>query len=140
MSNSELISLASVRLECNLSDSSVSDGSGFFFSFEKTATSASKIAIVTNKHVIEDSINVTLNLIPENNGNPDYQNHFTYTLAIQEKDWIIHPDNDVDLALLPFDDILTQIENDKGDIALFVYDKSQIPSTEQINDLRVIED
>jgi len=140
MTNTELLSMTTVHLECNLIDGSISNGTGFYFAFQRVANAVGEIVIFTNKHVIEDSLRTTLKLFPELNGQPDYENHFDYTIDLKESDWILHPDKDVDLCMLPFHKYLPDILKSCGRIFFYPFDKRHIPPISEINDLRTIED
>lgn len=81
LSNTEIIQHTTVRLECLLKNGSKSVGTGFYFAFHKDEKSWDKIVVVTNKHVIKDSIKLTLYLTPiKADNNPDYLNNFNITL------------------------------------------------------------
>lgn len=140
MTNSELISLSTVHLECHLNDRTVANGTGFYFSFTRSKTTANDIVIITNKHVVEDSSRLKIKLFPEKDQKPDYENHFDYYLDVKESDWIFHPDVDVDLCMIPLENYLDEIEKDHGPIFFYPLDKSQIPNTSDIDDFRTIED
>jgi len=140
LSNTELIQHTTVRLECSLKDGSVSVGTGFYFAFEKKENSWNKLVIVTNRHVVEDSVKLTIYLTPyDENRNPDYTSNFATTLDIQESDWIAHPDCNIDLCILPFDIFYDSLVDRVGNFYLFAYNKEYLADIQKLESLSAIE-
>lgn len=107
LSNTELIQHTTVRLECLLNDNSLSVGTGFYFAFEKGENSWDRLTIITNKHVVKNSTKLTVYLTPfDDDKQPNYAANFSTTLNINEASWIFHPDDKIDLCILPFDKFL----------------------------------
>lgn len=95
-----LLTHCTVRIECQTGDG-VSTGTGYFYEFfgtEKTHVPC----IITNKHVIDGAeigrFRLTLN---DGNNNPKLGEYITIEFSQFEKEWLMHPDKEVDLAAFP---------------------------------------
>lgn len=140
LSGSELLQHTTVRLECTLTDGSASVGTGFYFAFEKNESSWDKLVIITNKHVVENSKQFTIYLTPLNSeGQPDYSANFQTTLNIGQSDWIFHPDDDIDLCILPFDKFYDNLISRHGEFFIFAYSKEYLADDAKLETLRAIE-
>lgn len=140
LSTTELLQHTTVRLECTLSDNSISVGTGFYFAFEKQEASWDRLAIVTNKHVVKNSISLTFYLTPiDDEQQPDYTANFQATLNISESDWIFHPDPNVDLCILPFDKFCDDLVANYGDFFIFAYDNEYLADKRKLESLSAIE-
>lgn len=130
---------STIRIECILDNHKMSVGTGFFYSF-KSSAEGDQVFIVTNKHVIENSIVGTLK-IPLVNAYKGKKYH-DITIDDFEEHWIFHDDKNVDLCILP---VAAHI-----DIAHFLeqglvfdidwIDGSIIPSEEDAKGLGAIEE
>jgi hypothetical protein len=97
---------STVRIECTNVDGGKSTGTGFFFNFLDDGK-AHVPAIVTNKHVVRDSVESALHLTRKNaDGTPAVGNH--RRLEFGGPVWIEHPDPAVDLAVFPCASIFNQ--------------------------------
>lgn len=140
LSNTELIQHSTVRLECELSNGQKSVGTGFYFAFQKNEISWDKIVIATNKHVIQDSINLTIYLTPiDTHNNPNYTKNFPSTIDIKETDWIPHPSGNIDLCVLPFDKFYDNLFKSVGDFFIFAYSKENLADIQKLESLSAIE-
>lgn len=140
LSNTELIQLTTVRLECLSGDGGISVGTGFYFAFKKDRNSWDKLVIVTNKHVIKDSISLTIYLTPlDDNKNPNYSANFSKTINIKESDWIMHPEEQIDLCILPFDKFYDRLVLEVGDFYFFAYNKEYLADKDKLENLNAIE-
>jgi hypothetical protein len=127
-----------VRLECDQKNGSRSTGTGFFFSF--TVNSESIPVIITNKHVIENSLIGTFVLTKKDkNDNPILGSHENFTLPNFESLWIKHPDPTVDLAVFPIGPLLNQAKNREMDICVLPFAESSIPTQDVLDSLSGIE-
>lgn len=129
-----------VRVQANQPSGAVSTGTGFAYRFAVKEDGTYVPAIVTNKHVVEDAVSVSLPISSEDlDGNPTGRFEvITYTL--NDNIVIYHPDDDVDLCA-----ILTapihQYFHDKSERASLVYlYKSVVADTETFNDILPLED
>jgi len=105
-----------------------SKGTGFFMQF--IIDSLSIPCLVTNKHVVENSISGELKFTAATiDGNPDYQSTFNVNIKGFQDSFMFHPDKNVDLCLLPLGLIEKQInEHAEGKIPFIVfYGEDMIP-------------
>jgi len=110
LSMAEQIVLTTVRLECDKSGSRKSTGTGFFFAFRVDDQRVIPV-LVTNKHVISESIRGTFALtLRDDSGNPLIGTHEPVSLDNFESLWIKHPDPQIDLAVFPLAPLLTAAE------------------------------
>jgi len=140
LSTTELIQHTTVRLECTLINGATSVGTGFYFAFEKNENSWNRLVIVTNKHVVRDSTDLTIYLTPfDNNKNPNYSANFSKTIYIKESDWIPHPEDEVDLCILPFDKFHDNLIESVGDFFIEAYNKEDLADAQKSENLSAID-
>lgn len=140
LSKTELIQHTTIRLECSLTNGNTSVGTGFYFAYEKNENSLDRLVIVTNRHVVRNSVNLTIYLTPlDENNNPNYTLNFPKTIDIQESDWIPHPEEQVDLCILPFDKFYDTLIKNVRDFFLFAYNKEYLADKEKLESLSAIE-
>ncbi|TGL55336.1 serine protease [Leptospira ognonensis] len=140
LTNTELLQHTTVRLECQLANGSLSVGTGFYFAFQKNETSWNKLAILTNKHVVKDSINLKIYITPlDIEKNPNYTSNFHTTIMIKESDWIAHPDNNIDLCMLPFHKFHNDLVRKVGEFFIFAYNKEYLADNNILESLNAIE-
>jgi len=142
MNIAEWVLLSTIRIETNV-PGGVSTGTGFFFSFlydENTKTSVP--TIVTNKHVIKNAITGKLRFsLQDSEGTPLKGEYVDLIIDNFEKRWIMHPDNEVDLCILPIAYIHREIEKSKKNLYYTTLSMKDIPDTMEIsNTLSRIED
>ena len=131
---------ATVRIECRGNAGSGSTGTGFFFNFLEDGKTHVP-AIVTNKHVVKDSATGAFNLTRKgSDGNPIVGAHFRVEFDLFESLWIPHPDEDVDLTIVPVASLLKQA-GDKGLTFFYVaLNAPLIPKADQLDDLSGFDD
>lgn len=138
LSNAEKLMHSTVRLECRRKDGSTITGTSFFFSF-KVGEKTQIPLIVTNKHVIEDSISGEFVLTKSNGTGPIVGEYTRIALDNFEKFWIKHPDQDIDLAVFP----VAPLYKAAGAAGLNFYSvpffDSQIPTEAQLQELSGLE-
>lgn len=113
-----IVSIASQLLKTTIRIESqvpggISTGTGFFFNFCVDKEKGTSIpVIVTNKHVIKDSTIGRLRF-PLADQNRKLIQGKTYDISIKEfeKSWVFHPDNNIDLCVLPIGSILCSLNN-----------------------------
>ncbi len=139
LSITEQLAYSTIRIEVsNEKDSGV--GTGFFFRFlEKDSLNVP--AIVTNKHVVHGMTKGAFLFSTINDdGTPNNKVHIPITFENFDKMWIMHPDTNVDLAIMPIQPLLNEAVK-KGLKPFFIsLDKNLVPSDEQLNDLSAVED
>lgn len=87
--------------------------------------------IVTNKHVIKDSITGTLCFSSIDSSNQNKE-HISITIDNFESQWILHPKQNIDLAILPIANLCKQAENSHKQLLRAALSKSYIPNQQEI--------
>jgi hypothetical protein len=101
-----------VRLDCSLAGGETSCGTGFYFNFLSTKEHGVS-AIVTNRHVVAGAISANIHVTFANeSGEPDFGSHELINIPDFERHCHLHPDEDVDLAILPCGRFLRQMISD----------------------------
>lgn len=100
---SERLIHSTARISCFDAYGRESSGTGFWFKFNVTPSGSFIPALVTNRHVIEGATKCIFHVTPNDRqtGRPLYGSHFAVELSNGEADCIIHPDPNVDLAIIP---------------------------------------
>ena len=132
---------ATVRIECLSSSGEVSTGSGYFFKFKVNNETNQHIPVViTNKHVVLNSIKGKLIFTTLEGENPADKKHFEFYIDNFETLWRKHPDNDVDLCAMPIAPFLRASEAQNIILYYTALDFSLIPNEEQLKTLSAIEE
>ena len=105
----ENILFTTVRIEVTLPNNSISMGTGFIFNYVKN--NKQYLFVVTNKHVIKDSIEGRLTFNQSDGEEPILGKVFTIEYPNFEKQWIGHPQQDIDVAIMPFAPVLNELSN-----------------------------
>lgn len=135
LSLSEKICYSTLRIEARLANGSTSTGTGFLFNFQ-IDESLFIPTLVTNKHVIDGS-NTTTIVVSCINVSGQWANE---RVVIETPLWLLHPDSDTDLCLLPMQPVYNLLM-EKGKRAYVApLDETLIPSQSQIEELTAIED
>ena len=113
LSPAEQLSYCTTRIEVHLASGEIGCGTGFFFKFFGEGE-GSVMVLVTNKHVVKDAVSgIILLHISNEDGSLLPERHLSYRLEDFEKHWIFHPDDEVDLCILPFYPVVSDL-NSKG--------------------------
>lgn len=113
---------STVKISCDSLNQRKTTGTAFFFIF--TINNTPQIAIVTNKHVIENSTNGEI-LFNEDVINPSNKSAILLKLKDFENLWIKHPTEDI--AILPLNLFIDRIRfQTRKRIRLKCYSESQI--------------
>ena len=135
LSLSERICYSTLRIEAQLASGGTSTGTGFLFNF-KIDESLYFPTLITNKHVIEGSNTTTIVVSCINDSEQwSYERVF-----IESALWILHPDCNTDLCLLPIQLVYNFLENKGKHPFVAPLDETLIPSQAQLEDLTAIED
>jgi len=140
MSQTEDLSFSTVRLECKLNSGSISTGTGFFYRFLDNGETYLPV-IITNKHVIKDSLKGSfLFTQADDNNSPIYGKHFFAEFEDFEAQWVMHPDHEVDLCAIGIGNIVKYAESKGVKLYYRTFGNELLPSEEQIENLHVVED
>ncbi len=117
----EMFSYSTTRIECILKDGSKSTGTGFFIYLNdfKNKDEIPRVALITNKHVIKDSVEGLLTLTRQKNGKILNTEHFKVPHDDFESAWYPHPDKDIDLCMLNFNPMETLFNGNGIDLFYF---------------------
>jgi len=140
LTTAEILMHTTVRLECTLADGKTSTGTGFFFSFKLDGNQHIPV-IVTNKHVINNSINGTFVLTKsDDQGNPLVGQVEKVILNDFENRWIKHPEDNVDLAVFPMASIFREAKARGIKFYTPPLEDDLIPDQEALDNLMGLED
>ena len=141
LSVSEQLTYSTVRIECESSDGKSSSGSGYFFKFKNNKETNQHIPVViTNKHVINNSVRGRLIFTISVDGNPVDKEHFQINIDDFETFWRKHPDSNVDLCAMPITPFLEAAKAQSKSLFYIPLDLSLIPSEEQLETLSALEE
>lgn len=142
LSVSEQLSYSTVRIECELSDGSLSTGTGFFFLFLQDKTTNKHVPVViTNKHVINGATTGRLIMNKaDKNGLPLDKEHFPIYFNNFENLWRKHPDSDVDLCAMPMAYFLNEAIKQGEQLFYIPLEMSLIPTQEELETFSALEE
>lgn len=130
---------STVRIECTFPNGT-GTGTGFLMNFLRKEESQIP-AIVTNKHVVNGAITGKfIFTTADEEGNPVNKNHYAIEIGNFQNSWIMHPDPNVDLCILPIAAILEDARIKGVKLFYIALDSTLLPSEKQKSDLRAIED
>ncbi|PIQ19144.1 MAG: hypothetical protein COW66_02685 [Flavobacteriaceae bacterium CG18_big_fil_WC_8_21_14_2_50_34_36] len=141
--NSDQIIKSTVRIINHDINDSLFVGTGFFFSYNPDVSWNARIeAIVTNKHVVNNSKVLKLSFRTDSSTDKDLKGTLRNYDLNNPSNWIFnHPDPDVDLCIIflkPITDFFLNNHNETLDISYFT--KELIPDQTIIDQLSSIED
>lgn len=137
----EQLCYSTTRIECETKDGQQGTGTGFFFNLLNTGDK-SVPTVITNRHVAEGMTKGQFRLTKADlSGNPIRDQHFTLAFSVDfEKMWTFHPDPTVDLCAMPIGQLISAAQHLKSTLFFRTFDKSLIPSKQQLEELDVVED
>jgi len=135
--SNELI-YSTVNINCTLENGEQTTGTGFFCNLEETEEGTLTV-IVTNKHLIKDAVFGEIDFPVMNNEIEEFE---TISMDDFESHWILHPDDKIDLCVLP---VAGYIEFDRFEKEKILLGFSPItlgyfPEYEELKGLGAIED
>lgn len=143
LSISEQLTYSTIRIEAvNIQKGTTSTGTGYFFKFLENKEANTHVpVIITNKHVIENAQHGRLIFVTsDKDGNPLDQTHHIIEINNFESMWILHPDDNVDLCVMPIASIINNVVAKGINLFYISLDKSLIPTASQINDFSALEE
>jgi hypothetical protein len=135
----ETLMHTTVRLECDLAGGGRSTGTSFFFSFQIDKTNQIPL-IVTNKHVIQNSIRGEFVLTKSDGNQPIIGSYTRVALDNFENLWVKHPEVDVDLAVFPIAPLYRAAEKQGMRFFAPAFMEKLVPNEEQVQSLSGLED
>ena len=127
----EKLSHSTIRIETDLAT-----GTGFFFKFKEKDDGRSIPAIVTNKHVVKDAKTGEFVFTKKrHDGAPDIGSISRFSIHDFETKWIMHPEPEVDLCILPIGGLLNTSEQLGKSFFFLLLGKSLLPTPADLDDL-----
>lgn len=127
-----------IRIETETQNGTGS-GTGFFYEFQ--IDNSHIPVIVTNKHVIKDSnIGHLYFSICNSNGEIIANDKHRIDITDFEKAWIKHPDDNIDLCIMPIAQLVEELLSKNINPAYSILTKENIPLSDNIKELSTIED
>lgn len=105
-STAEQLFFTTVRIETE-TNQGLGAGTGFFFQY--AAGEERYLFIVTNKHVVRGANRGGMLFTTREDDQPTLGNRFTLTIENFEQSWFSHPDDEIDIAIMPLVPILNEI-------------------------------
>lgn len=137
----EQLLYSTVRILCLKNDNGKlvqCSGTGFYFDFAGTQN-VQRPYIITNKHVVENSIIGGFNILQrDKNGQPDTVTS-QITIPNFAKRWIPHPDSTVDLCIMPLAALINEAQKKNIELYYTSFTSAHIPKEEEWKNLDVIE-
>lgn len=88
----------------------VATGTGFVVNYQSPGGTLP--ILVTNKHVLGDFSEITFRMVADENGVPSKRaTQIAVSGVVAGETWVGHPDPDVDIAVMPFGEVLTSMTN-----------------------------
>lgn len=139
-STSELLTYNTIRIKCELHNGEIATGTGFLFRFGVDGDLSTPL-LVTNKHVVEGAKVGRLQLnMADSTGKLLPGQHKSFQVDNFEQQWILHPDDNIDLCVMPIGPLINLVRNQGQDVFFVMLDYSLILSDQELLDLNPIED
>lgn len=136
----EQLCFSTTRIETVDANGNISSGTGFFFNYNLDNNRIVPL-IVTNKHVVKGMTIGKFRLTTaDEKGNPIYNRQYQVQINQFEQQWLFHPDNNVDLCVCLFAQIVDMAQ--KQGVSLFyrAFDDSLIPNADNIKSFDAVEE
>lgn len=141
---SEQLPYTTVRIECVTKDNFQSTGTGFLYNFtseRRKSKNGYVPCIVTNKHVFKNSKKGCIYLTEKNSDEtPSISRFKKIEIDNFERRWFKHPNEQIDLAILPLYSFLPHFPKDKVPFFYRALSDQLIPSDSIIDSLSSIEE
>ena len=139
LSISEQLAHSTVRIETTTSAGSC-QGTGFFYHFAINGDTCTPV-IVTNKHVVDGATSGKFVLTEKDeNNSPVMGKYHELNFDDFERLWIPHPNDDIDLCVMPIAPILNEANSRKLHFFYTHITKSELLTSEELHELTAMED
>jgi trypsin-like peptidase len=137
---SEQLTYSTVRISAEYSSGTSGVGTGFFYHFARDGDRYVP-AIVTNKHVVDGATRFSFSVHLRPQPGVDLpSNYGTFTVNNAPGSWIGHPDDEVDLTVLPITGIVRELES-QGNAPFFIaFDEPSVITGSEVSDIGALED
>ena len=116
-------------------DGRVGTGTGFFYSLNRQGDQHIPV-IITNKHVVQNALRGRFFLtLQDDSGEPHVGHSEAFELTNFESCWRPHPDETVDLCVMPLAPLLRQAEERGSKFFFSAFDRTLIPTKEEVADM-----
>jgi hypothetical protein len=140
LSASEQLAFTTVRIQCETKTGNASTGTGSFFNFKFNGDQQVPV-IITNRHVIKDSIKGVFQLTKANaDGTPQVGKFDNIIVDNFEKGWILHPKSEIDLCIMPMAPLFHEAQKQGKYFFHRQFDESLLPSQQLLTDLTALEE
>lgn len=130
---------STVRIVSHRSDGNVATGTGFFMVFTINDEGLERPFIVTNKHVVRDSIRVEF-YITRSQDEDAYSSAKHEKFIVSQPILVPHPDDDIDLVAMDMGQQWYDSVNKGNNFLMTVLNDSKIISAEELKNLSPVED
>lgn len=127
------------RVGAFLPNGNVSIGTGFLFTFNM-GEDGSVPTIVTNKHVIGDANRIVINFCFASDKSSNRRHLATWTIDGVQRNLLRHPDNGVDICLLPINPLLEAERSAHDGIKYYSIGEESVAQPSDLQDMLAIED
>ncbi|MDN5511535.1 trypsin-like peptidase domain-containing protein [Acinetobacter sp.] len=132
-----------LKINTSNANGEIGSGTGFIFSYKSTVNPESHyLFLVTNKHVIENTVLGSIVLHLSENNQPKVGETFTLHLDNPQWQnmWFGHPDANIDIAICPFVPLINSVEQSSGKRPFFTtVSNDMIPTEAVLNGLDAVE-
>lgn len=136
----EQLCFSTTRIETYDANGNGYSGTGFFFKLRIDENKKVPL-VVTNKHVARGMTKGFFILTKaDTNGNPMHKDHVKIEIDQFEQNWIFHPDDNVDLCVLPVASLFYNAQTHGVPLFYRTFEDSHIPSGNRLNDLDAVEE
>lgn len=137
---SEQLAYSTARIECEYANGSLGTGTGFFYTIDLPDEQIIPL-LITNRHVVEHATAVRFIMtVADGNGNPRDKNYITIQIGSYSKNWILHPDDNVDLCAYPLIFLYNELRKRNQRYFHCDLDSSLIPTQAESNSLVAMEE
>lgn len=141
MQLSELLTYSTVLITCKLPEpNKYCTGTGFIMNLCIHNSQCIPV-IITNKHVIENSVSCEFTFCKRNSDNTPNNNEHITCQGGNANEWFMHPNADIDLCCLPIGALINNSVHDGKPLIYYTaLDTSLLPSQDDINNFSALED
>jgi len=136
---SEQLLFTTVRIDAEKSSGEKVFGTGFIVNRERE-DGKSAYFLVTNKHVIKDTMSGTLRFLAKKDNKPDFDKHLEFHYTDYKSTWYGHPEDSIDVAIYPLSRTISQAREQGTEIFFKTITSNLIPSQSQLDELDALED
>lgn len=141
LTDSEILSYNTIRIEVKYDDGDVGISTGFFYQFEGSNKELIP-SIVTNRHVLQNGeyLDFSFNPIGKDNKVNLKDNKFEMRIIDLKKNcWFPHPDESIDLAFIPLSKAIAQLNSEKKFPYILYFARHNLPKPEEWTTLTALE-